>query len=329
MKIKYIAMILAALFLFPLVLAHDENGGSAELKTIKDYTIELHDDNGTIAFSIEHNSSSVNSVMSVEVYRNGKLEFSQDNIQAQADDHYVVDYKLSDSFYEIRPMFHIGNDIVFAQFSLGTPQKSAAVLWILIIPVIGIVAGIIKRSKILIAGGIVVVILLGVVYAYSPLETTKIHEHADFAVFLDGVQYNFSQERFMTYNSTELSEIVHMHDMKGNIIHVHAKGVTLDLFFGTLGIKFNSTCFIVDGLNYCNDGTRTIRMYVNGRSNNEFDNYQPKDLDRILITYGSENDAQLASQISSVTNEACIQSGKCPERGTAPEESCSAGKCED
>lgn len=31
---------------------------------------------------------------------------------------------------------------------------------------------------------------------------------------------------------------------------------------------------------------------------------------------------------SMVTDKACIQSGKCPERGIAPDESCSAGRCE-
>ncbi len=100
---------------------------------------------------------------------------------------------------------------------------------------------------------------------------------------------------------------------------------TRGLFFGTLGIKFNSTRFVVDGIDYCSN-EKTLKMYVNGQLNNEFGNYEFNDLDRILVTYG--NESQLASQISSVTNGACIQSNNCPESGTASEESCSAGKCE-
>lgn len=322
---KRCLIVLFAVIILSPIFAHDESEGG-ELKFIRDYALEMHAGNGTVSFSISFNGTAITPVADLEVYKNGNLDFSS-AMRPEDDGHYVLQYVMTDGFYEFRPFFHVGNEIISAQFFQGEPQKSSVPLLIMIIPAIGIVVGLIRKSKILIAGSLALIVILGIVYAYAPTETTKTHEHIDFAVFLDGVRYNFSQERFMS-GDVELSEIVHLHDMKGNIIHKHAKGITLGYFFGTLGMKFNSTCFVVDGAEYCSNEGSTLRMFVNGKQNYDFDNYKLNDLDRILITYGDETTAQIAEQVSSVGNEACIQSGKCPERGTAPEESCSAGKCE-
>ncbi|HLC76696.1 MAG TPA: hypothetical protein VJH04_00675 [archaeon] len=300
------------------VLAHDESSGG-ELKFIRGYTLEMSD---TLSFSISLNGTVLKPTADLEIYKNGNLVFSSD-MKPEDDGHYIAQYNISGGFYEFRPFFHVGNDIISAQFSQGEPQKSSAPLWIMIVPAIGIAVGIVRKIKVMVGGSLALIVILGIVYAYVPVETTKTHEHADFAVFLNGEQYDFSQERFMTFNNTELSELVDLHDMKGNIIHKHAKGITLGYFFGTLGIKFSSTCFVAES-EYCGP----LKMFVNGQPNYDFGDYKFNDLDRILISYGDETEEQIANQISSVGTEACIQSGKCPERGTATDETCSAGKCE-
>ena len=104
------------------------------------------------------------------------------------------------------------------------------------------------------------------------------------------------------------------------------KGVTLGRFFKSLGMSLTSSCFVTDtGQQYCSNGTESLKMFVNGQPNAQFDAYPPQDLDRILITYGSESGPDLQKQIDSVTDTACIYSLKCPERGTPPPESCVSG----
>ena len=50
-----------------------------------------------------------------------------------------------------------------------------------------------------------------------------------------------------------------------------------------------------------------------------------QDLDRILVAYGNENEKTLQTEITSVSDKACIYSLKCPERGTPPAEDCVGG----
>jgi len=176
---------------------------------------------------------------------------------------------------------------------------------------------------------IVIIFLITVGIGYYLYESTKprrvgeIHIHADFKVYINGEAMNFSQEKYMSNEKRLLSNFAHLHDLEGDVMHFHLRGVDLGFFFKTLNITFTHDCF--DG--YCNEGSKTLKLYVNGKLNSKMQDYIPKDLDKILITYGDDTD--LAQQIASVTDKACIQSLKCPEKGTpGNESSCSsAGNC--
>lgn len=189
-----------------------------------------------------------------------------------------------------------------------------------------------KELVVIVAAGIL--IFAGIFFlAQKPVHEDEFHLHADFRVILNRETIDFSAGKYMTTKEQVLSSFVHLHDNNGKIIHVHAKGVTLGDFFTSLGMEFSKECFgldIEDDLEekFCNQGEKTLKMFVNGVENTEFENYEPKDLDRILITYGNENAEELQQQINSVSDEACIQSLKCPERGEPlPEDSCTAAGC--
>ncbi len=151
-----------------------------------------------------------------------------------------------------------------------------------------------------------------------------VHKHADFKLYVNGEAFNFSQEKYMTTENRTLSPFIHLHDLEGEVIHQHITGATLAEFFESFGMAFNNTCFALDNGNAFCGGE--LKMFVNGRLNNEFGNYEFNDLDKILITYGGNDSTQ---QLNSVTDNACIHSGKCPERGLpGNESSCTtAGGC--
>lgn len=163
---------------------------------------------------------------------------------------------------------------------------------------------------------------------------SEVHEHADFAVYINGQQLNFSQQQYMhddVVNETgpmSLADKVHLHDMAGTIVHKHAADVTWGMFFSTINITFNSTCFAFNNASYCDNATGSLRMFVNGKQNFEYGNYPINDLDRVLITYGPVS-ADVEQEMANVTNDSCIYSNKCPDRGAAPPESCITGgpKC--
>ena len=145
----------------------------------------------------------------------------------------------------------------------------------------------------------------------SLTQTQAYHIHANFKVYVGGKVFDFTPEKYMSLNGKDLDENIHLHDNKGDLIHIHKQGISLGEFFTSLKMKLSSGSFIDDANN-----SYKVKMYINGKENSQFEAYIPQDLDKILITDGP---------IVSVADDACIYSLKCPERGKPPTENCVGG----
>jgi len=167
-----------------------------------------------------------------------------------------------------------------------------------------------------------------------------IHEHADFAVFIRGERLDFSDDRFVSTEDKELSENVHIHNPRHTVVHIHRESTTWDEFFRSLGFQLNDpsllgvtpeTTFLKmpDGTTYSASTTETFKFYVNGVKVDGIASYNISDLDRVLISFGSETEEEVLAQLAQVTDEACIPSGRCVERGDPDFEPCSvtSGVC--
>lgn len=153
----------------------------------------------------------------------------------------------------------------------------------------------------------------------------KVHEHADLKVYVNGKQLDLTQAKYQSTEKKELDPDTHLHDGNGDVVHKHRKGVTLGYFFKTLKIDFTKDCLVLDtGERYCNNDTNELKFRVNGKPNDSLGNYEFSDLDRILISYGPKTE-NIGTQLSSVTDMACMYSEKCPERGKPPTENCVGG----
>lgn len=162
------------------------------------------------------------------------------------------------------------------------------------------------------------------------------HTHADFAVWMDSKQMEFSGPEFMSGSSDveeegehpheHLHEYLHLHDGNGHVIHRHKPGLTLTAFFDSLKIGFSGACFtsgmpMQDG-EVC--GATPLRLFVNGVEKTPFSlDYAFQDLDHILIT-NAASDADVQSQIRVLTDDACRYSKTCPWKGEPPTEGCVA-----
>lgn len=155
------------------------------------------------------------------------------------------------------------------------------------------------------------------------------HAHANFAVYVNGEQFNFTREKYMSTIDAPSNPYFHLHDLDGGALHQHYENLTIGYFFKTIGMEFNSSCLTLDnGTAYCTNPTSSLRMFVQptGRQwmgNAQFGNYVFSDLDRILIVYGNDTSEAITAMRSSVPDNACIYSEKCPERGSPPNESAS------
>lgn len=123
------------------------------------------------------------------------------------------------------------------------------------------------------------------------------HLHADVKVYINGQAIDFSQRKYQL-----ASRFIHFEEGIGDVVHIHATGLTIGHLFKSLGIDFNDNCIVVEGKNYCNENDKKLKFYANGEPNNEFDNYAIKNLDRYLISYGGGGVAEMQKQLNSVTD---------------------------
>ncbi len=131
------------------------------------------------------------------------------------------------------------------------------------------------------------------------------HIHLDIKVYVDGAFVDFSQPQYQLR-----AKFVHFEDGRGDVVHVHATGVTVADILDTLKIKFDQKCLTLNnGVKYCSDNVKTLNFFVNDLKNEDYGNYVVKNLDRILISYGSENQDQIKKQLDSVTSNSAIYSG--------------------
>jgi hypothetical protein len=64
-------------------------------------------------------------------------------------------------------------------------------------------------------------------------------------------------------------------------------------------------------------------MFVNGTERPFDPSYIFADLDQILLTYGATGE-QVTNQLQTLSDDACLYSQTCPERGKPPVENCVA-----
>ena len=117
------------------------------------------------------------------------------------------------------------------------------------------------------------------------------HIHADWKIYIDGKALDFSGKDHMArmQQGLPVSSFIHVDsgapqpEKTGDILHMHATGVPLWIFFESLGIKL----------------PENVKMYVNGKEMDDWKNYVFSDLDKILIT---DVGGDLQKQLNSITD---------------------------
>lgn len=141
-----------------------------------------------------------------------------------------------------------------------------------------------------------IIILIGSVFLFSKDEkdvpqTTKsidvisntgIHWHPEISIYINGQKQQIPKDVGMS----PIEKPIHTH-AEDNIIHMEFSGkvtkeeIKIKNFFQIWGKQFNSKCI----LDKCIDSKHTLKMFVNGKENKEFENYQMRDRDKIEIRY--------------------------------------------
>ena len=145
------------------------------------------------------------------------------------------------------------------------------------------------------------------------------HIHSDWKIYIDGKEFDWSSfadrhQRQMAGDKSILdtSAFIHIHPVQepekgGDVLHMHATGVPLWIFFKSVGMNFSKDCITLENKEkFCNDGNKKPRFFVNGKENSEFENYVFSDLDKILISYGDESEDEIKNQLAEITDFAKV-----------------------
>ena len=186
--------------------------------------------------------------------------------------------------------------------------------------------------------GILVLFLL-LRYQINTSKEAEFHEHADFALFIEGEAFDFSDTRYMTMepcmltpqesvpiDEKPLEDSVHLHNNDGSVIHVHRPGITYSDFFESLGMRLEDDSLDdADGNEFKTTDEKSFTFMLNGEMVDSLANAEIRNLDQVLISYGdAERDSEvLMSEYGSISNKSCISSEACLHREPAAPENCS------
>jgi len=129
------------------------------------------------------------------------------------------------------------------------------------------------------------------------LEVLKdVNYEARFAIYTNGIKRVFTNP--MYHN---LSKNVYIEASDASIVHVKKDRVMWMDFFMTLPFKLNKDC-LTTGTNemFCVTKNATLKFYLNGAKLDSLLFTPIKDGDWALISYGSENEEQIKSQLNSL-----------------------------
>ncbi len=122
------------------------------------------------------------------------------------------------------------------------------------------------------------------------------HEHAGILVRIHGDKFDFSLPPYQVK-----SPYIHFEGGDGNTIHRHASGVPLGFLFDTIKVGLTDECFIfpdkAPNHTFCNDDKYTLKFYINHQKVSGIRDYIIKEDDRILISYGNQNQTQIDDQL--------------------------------
>lgn len=128
----------------------------------------------------------------------------------------------------------------------------------------------------------------------SMAQTTDIQ--SSFAIFTNSTFRVFTAPMYLN-----LSQDVYIEASNPNIIQVKKSGITWNDFFSTLPFSLTSEC-LTTGTNetFCTGRKGILQFYLSRVKNSDVLNQEIKQSDKLLVTFGSESEAEIQKQINRV-----------------------------
>jgi len=126
------------------------------------------------------------------------------------------------------------------------------------------------------------------------------HIHASLLVKIFGDKFDFSTPNYQVKTSW-----IHFENQDGDTIHRHSTGVELEFLFNSMNIAIDENCFIFpDGRQFCNNEDYSLKFFINGQRIADVREYIVEEDDRILISYGNEDQLAIEKQLDELNAQA-------------------------
>ena len=125
------------------------------------------------------------------------------------------------------------------------------------------------------------------------------HIHASILVKIFGDKFDFSLPNYQIKTSW-----IHFENQDGDTVHRHASGVELEFLFNSLNIAIIDECYIFpDGREFCTNEDYSLKYFINHKEVNDIREYVVMEDDRILISYGPDNESAIEKQLSELDSQ--------------------------
>jgi hypothetical protein len=126
------------------------------------------------------------------------------------------------------------------------------------------------------------------------------HIHASMLVNIFGDKFDFS-----TPNYQVKTPWIHFENQDGDTIHRHSTVVELEFLFNSMNIATDENCFVFpDGRQFCTNEDYSLKFYINQQLVEDIRKYIVQEDDRILITYGNEDQLAIDKQLAELNAQA-------------------------
>ena len=126
------------------------------------------------------------------------------------------------------------------------------------------------------------------------------HIHASLLVSIFGDKFDFS-----TPNYQVKTPWIHFENQDGDTIHRHSTGVDLEFLFNSMSVGVDENCFVFpDGRQFCNNEDYSLKFYINEKLVEDIRQYVIQEDDRILISYGNEDQLAIEKQLAELNAQA-------------------------
>lgn len=170
-----------------------------------------------------------------------------------------------------------------------------------------------RKLLLLVAASFLIGALTAFWVRFVLVDQKQVHYHANFAMYVNGEQDEFSNFTFYeevascsSDHGIDPKSRVHLHQPENSVVHVHTDGATWGHFFSNLGYTLGNKVVATDKGVFSDGQDGILHFHLNGESVDSIANRVIGNEDTLLIDFGNDSDEVKKSRYNDIENKAKV-----------------------